>query len=546
MSAGGTPRPTPPERVAAALALWTDPAASAGWLLCDRHPGTAVAFTVLDGDARTDHTYDELRARSERCAAGLRELGIRPGDRVATLMGKGFDLVVVLLAIWRLGAVYVPLFTAFAPAAAGERLRRSAAVVLVADPGPHADLARAAAGATPCRVVVTDPAGAGLVGGTAGQRAQPGPPAVAVGGDGAFVHLFTSGTTGPPKGVVHPLAFMAGWDVYLEYAMGVTADDVYWCAADPGWGYGLYAGVLGPLSLGVHAVLVRGGFDVPATYRALAALGVSTFAAAPTAFRAMRAGPPPADRPAPARVSSAGEPLTGEINRWAPDALGVEVHDHYGQTEVGMVAAQHQHRDLARPLRRGSMGIESPGWRLAVLRADRDVPAAPGEVGRLAVDTTASPLMTFTGYHDDAESDRERFSADGRWYLTGDAASRDGTGELFFSARDDDVIITAGYRVGPSDVESVIGGHPAVAECAVVAGPDPIRGEIIEAFVVPRHPVPDESALVAELQALVRSRYAAHAYPRRVHLRRELPKTPSGKIQRFALRAECAAGAARR
>lgn len=149
--------------------------------------------------------------------------------------------------------------------------------------------------------------------------------------------------------------------------------------------------------------------------------------------------------------------------------------------------------------------------------------------------------MTFAGYHDDPVSDQERFSADGRWYLTGDAASRDGTGELFFSARDDDVIITAGYRVGPYDVESVIGGHPAVAECAVVAGPDPIRGEIIEAFVVPCARVTDEAVLTAELQEMVRTRYAAHAYPRRVHLRSELPKTPSGKIQRYALRAECVA-----
>jgi acetyl-CoA synthetase len=538
---GVTRRSSPADRVAAALARWSDPAANAAWLLCDRHPGAAVAFTVLDGDERADHTYDELRERSGRCAETLRDLGVRPGDRVATLMGKGFDLVVVMLGIWRLGAVYVPLFTAFAPAAIGERLRRSAAVALVTEPGPHADLAREAAEATPCRVVVAGPTGDGEGNGSGATGDGPAPPPVAVGGGGAFVHLFTSGTTGSPKGVVHPLAFMAGWDVYLEYAMGVTGDDVYWCAADPGWGYGLYAAVLAPLSLAVHAVLVRGGFDVATTYRTLTTLGVTTFAAAPTAFRAMRAGPPPSDRPAPTRLSSAGEPLTSEINRWTADALGAEVRDHYGQTEVGMIAAQHHHHDLARPLRSGSMGTESPGWRLTVLRADQDVPAAAGEVGRLAVDTSASPLMTFAGYHDDPVSDRERFSADGRWYLTGDAASRDVTGELFFSARDDDVIITAGYRVGPYDVESVIGGHPAVAECAVVAGPDPIRGEIIEAFVVPCDTVTDEAALAADLQETVRTRYGAHAYPRRVHLRSELPKTPSGKIQRYALRAECAA-----
>ena len=210
MRAGVTRRSSPADRVAAALAR-SDPAANAAWLLCDRHPGAAVAFTVLDGNERADHTYDELRARSGRCAETLHDLGVRPGDRVATLMDKGFDLVVVMLGIWRLGAVYVPLFTAFAPAAIEERLRRSAAVALVTEPGPHADLARKAAETTPCRVVVAGPTGGGEGKGPGSIGDDPAPPPVAVGGGGAFVHLFTSGTTGSPKGVVHPLAFMAGW-----------------------------------------------------------------------------------------------------------------------------------------------------------------------------------------------------------------------------------------------------------------------------------------------------------------------------------------------
>jgi acetyl-CoA synthetase len=174
---------------------------------------------------------------------------------------------------------------------------------------------------------------------------------------------------------------------------------------------------------------------------------------------------------------------------------------------------------------------------VVVLLDDADAPAPAGTVGRLAVDTTA-PLFAFTGYHDAPEKTAERLTADGRWYITGDTATADGDGALFFSSRDDDLIIMAGYRIGPFDVESVLGAHPDVAEAAVIGAPDELRGEVLEAFVVLRPGAIASQTLTEELQRLVKTKFAAHAYPRSVHYVDDLPKTPSGKIQRFLLRAQ--------
>ena len=235
------------------------------------------------------------------------------------------------------------------------------------------------------------------------------------------------------------------------------------------------------------------------------------------------------------RLSSAGEPLTAEVNEWAEPTLGLTVHDHYGQTELGMTIGYPHHPDLEVPVVAQSMGVALPGWAVTVLEEGSSTPADVGEPGLLAIEVAASPLMTFTGYAD-GRSTTQRFTADGAFYLTGDLAIRTADGTLRFSSRDDDVIIMAGYRIGPFDVESVLAQHDSVAECAVVAAPDPVRGEVIEAFVVLRADATATDDLTRELQDHVRTRYAAHAYPRRVHVVANLPKTPSGKIQRGELR----------
>lgn len=516
-------------RIASLAAEYAAPDASAASLLCDRHPADAVAvrFVPLSGPV-VDVTYGELARRSRRVAAGLRALGVKPGDRVASVVGKSVHLPALLLGIWRVGAVYVPLFTAFASDLVQDRLASADVRLVVTDAANASKVEGAVA-----TVVSESPTAAQLPWSAVFDAPDDGVADHVGGGTGELVHMFTSGTTGPAKSVIHTLAYCAGWEAYLEFALGVPRDAVFWCAADPGWAYGLYVSFVGPFARGIATTSAEGGFDAGRTWRILEQLGVTDFAAAPTIYRALRSGASESTWLGLRRASSAGEPLTPEVNDWARPALGLEVHDHFGQTELGMVLGFPHEAGLAVPVQDRAMGTALPGWRATVLAVDDDREAEPGQVGRLAI-AADSPFMTFTGY---LGSTSDRFSADRRWYLTGDLASRDQDGIFHFSSRDDDVIIMAGYRIGPGDIEAVIVTHPAVAECAVVAASDPLRGEVIEAHVVVLPGITPDENLTAELQDVVRTRYAAHAYPRRIHYPTRLPKTPSGKIIRSDLRA---------
>ncbi|WP_427118126.1 AMP-binding protein [Pseudarthrobacter scleromae] len=519
----------------ATIGLYSVAEACAAQLLCDGHDPQSVAFTIVEADLSSeDITYGQLRERSERGAAALAGLGVGPGDSVATLMGKSADLVVMLLAIWRRGAIHVPLFTAFAWPAIDLRIKASNAKVIITDSDQLTKIQD-----TTATVVV---AGAGRE--TPGLaltpllEAQPaGISAEAVGGDGTLVLIFTSGTTGTPKGVPVPLRALAAFRQYIELGLDVEPDDVFWNAADPGWAYGLYYGILGPLAAGRRSVLLHAGFSPELSFALLERFRVTNFAAAPTVYRALRS----TSRPTPGnvrlrRASSAGEPLTPEVITWAEETFGIPVRDHYGQTEHGMMIINAWSSRVRRPLRPGSMGHPLPGWTCAVLKNDCDEPAAPGEVGRVAVDVPASPLMWFTGYKDAPGRTAERFSHDRRWYITGDAGTVNEDGYYYFTARDDDIIIMAGYRIGPFEVESVLCTHPAVHESAVIGAPDELRGEVLEAFVVLTDNAVGNNALVSELQNHVKTNYAAHAFPRTIHFVDQLPKTPSGKIQRHILR----------
>ncbi|MBT2266074.1 AMP-binding protein [Rhodococcus erythropolis] len=512
------------------------PQADVAWLLCDRHPADRAALTVVDGPGSvTTWTYGELAEASRRVAAVLADTGVRRGDRVATVMGKSTDLVAVVLGIWRLGAVYSPLFTAFAREAVGSRLTDAAVTVVVAD---EDQLTKVPEGAWSVLVAGNDAADGLRARMAAANPAQI--TSVAVGGDSALVHMFTSGTTGKPKGVVHPVRYIAGWQGYLEFGLGVRANSTFWCGADPGWAYGLYTSIVAPLATGVPTILLQGGFSPETTWALLSELAVTDFAAAPTVYRGLRASTAEVpDGLALQRLSSAGEPLTPEVNEWAGRVLGLAVHDHYGQTELGMPIGFPHHPRLAWPLRDGAMGVALPGWTMTVLDEERDEPAPAGQSGRLAVAVADSPFMTFQGYVGGVGADR--FRADGTYFMTGDLASIDADGVVQFSSRDDDVIIMAGYRIGPFDVESTLLSHSAVDECAVVAAPDEVRGEVVEAFVVLARGTNATDELVAELQQWVKDNYAAHAYPRRIHVVDALPKTPSGKIQRAQLRRDRAA-----
>jgi acetyl-CoA synthetase len=326
-------------------------------------------------------------------------------------------------------------------------------------------------------------------------------------------------------------------ELYMTYGLDVRPEDVYWNAADPGWAYGLFYAVIGSMLIGRRGILLRAGFSAALTARVLTELGVTNYAAAPTVYRALRAMREQLPAVSLRCLSSAGEPLTPEVAAWAEKALGGRIRDHYGQTELGMTIVEGWHPAQSRPERLAGAGLPMPGFTLRVLALDADVEAPAGTLGRVAVDIAASPCMTFSGYWEDPGRSSERFSADGCWYFTGDAGTAYADGSLAVSARDDDVIVMAGYRIGPLEVENVIATHDAVAECAVIGAPDEIRGEVVEAFVVLRPGAEAGPALEAELQQLVKTGYASHAYPRRVHVVDALPKTPSGKIQRTLLRA---------
>lgn len=530
------------QRVNDLIALYSAPSCATAALLCDEHPDSDLAFRIVREDFSTkDISFGELRTRSEKLAHALYSEGFRPGDRIATLMGKSQEYLETILAIWRLGAVHVPLFTAFAGPAIELRLTSSGTKAVFSDAG-HLDKLKEIreTGKGENWVIISgekvydvDFRFEGLM-----DKGEPGYVPFVGTGETTFIEIYTSGTTGTPKGVPVPVKALASFRAYAEFGLNVRPDDVFWNAADPGWGYGLYFGILAVLTTGVSGLLYTGKFSADATFRILEQEKVTNFTAAPTVYRSLRTyeGKPPSI--CLRCASAAGEPLTPDVNRWAPEALGVEVHDHFGQTEAGMVINNHHHPELRQTVRPGSMGQPMPGWSAAILDESTLEPLGPGQPGLLAFDLSKSPMAWFNGYIDAPKKTAERLTPDGKWYLSGDIAQVDDDGMYYFSSRDDDVIIMAGYRIGPFEVESVLITHPAVVECAVIALPDELRGQVLEAVVALAEGFSPSDTLTKELQAKVKTEYAAHAYPRRIHYKSSLPKTPSGKVQRFRLRQE--------
>ena len=350
-------------------------------------------------------------------------------------------------------------------------------------------------------------------------------------GDDLFMMMSTSGTTGSPKGVPVPLSALTSILVYMRDCIDLRAEDRFWNLADPGWAYGLYYAVIGPLLMGHATTLYEGPFTVESTYRIVETHRITNLAGAPTAFRLMIAAGPEAAAKVKGKlrvISSAGEPLNPEIIRWCAEHLAAPIHDHYGQTENGIMVANH-HR-LRHAVQPGSAGFPVPGFRIAVIdEAGKELP--PNVPGVLAVDIARSPLMWFTGYWQ-----QETPAIGGGYYRTGDTVELEPDGRFSFIGRSDDVITSSGYRIGPFDVESALIEHPAVVESAVIGKPDPERTEIVKAFVVLRSGTEPSNALAEELSQFVKQRLSAHAYPREVEFVRQLPKTPSGKLQRFILR----------
>lgn len=501
----------------------------------DRHADgerIALYWEGANGESSV-HTFADLRDGAARFANFLKARGIGPGDRVAIMLPRIPELMIAALGIWRAGAVYTPMFTAFGPKAIEYRLERSAAKLVVTDRTNRPKLG-GIDNMPPIMVVARAPDDALALGDfdfhdeLASQEADFEP--VLRGADDPFLLMFTSGTVSSPKSLAVPHKALLSFIVYMKYAVGLRPGDKYWNMADPGWAYGLYYAVVGPLLLGNATHFSEGAFSVEGTYKMLEKYEINVLCSAPTAYRLLMAGGGDLADACEAQLRAAcaaGEPLNPEVIHWVADHLGCPVRDHYGQTEIAMVVNNHHGLNHHTPP--GSMGLSMPGFRVVIVD-DACNELGPGKPGRIAVDIDASPLYWFLGYEADPSP------IEGRYYITGDMAELDKDGCITFTGRDDDMISSAGYRIGPFDVESCLIEHEAVAESGVVGKADAERGEIVVAFVVlaPGHNgSPD---LARELQLYTRDRLSAHAYPREVVFVDELPKTPSGKIQRFKLR----------
>ena len=509
---------------------------NAAVVCCDQHAQNerkvALRYRNASGEG-CEWTFAELKLQSERLARLLTSLGVRKGDCVACLLPRSPELLITAFAAWRLGAVYQTLFTGFGPKAIEHRLQQARTKVIVTDAANRGNVSAT----LDVHIVNThaasgdhdfwkDEPGTGL-----------GVEPVTCTLDDPFLMMFTSGTTGLPKSLLVPVRAIAAFKRYMLDGIGLTAQDRFWNLADPGWAYGLYYSVIGPLALGFATTFYDGAFSVESTYATIGALAITSLAGSPTAYRMMigaGAGAASAVRGKLHAVSSAGEPLNPEVIRWFAEHLSVAVLDQYGQTELGMVLCNH--RGLSHSITVGSAGYASPGYHVAVLTSELQE-AGPCEPGMLALDRTRSPFMWFTGY-----LGRETTSFAGDWYLTGDTCERNDDGSICFVGRSDDVITTSGYRVGPFDVESALLEHEGVLESAVIGKPDAQRTEIIKAFIVLNDGYEASAALVDELQLHVRKRLSKHAFPREIAFVSSLPKTPSGKVQRFLLRNQEVAG----
>ena len=509
--------------------------------------GSHLAARFIDRNwTRVDLTYSDLRAGSNRLAHVLAGLGVRPGDCVATLLGRVPELYVTALGTMKLGAMFCPLFSAFGPEPLKTRLQIGRVCVLVtSDTFYRRKLAGIRDALPDLRhvLIVRDDPRAELPRDTQ-ELAQLMAPAAeefriaATRADDVALLHFTSGTTGKPKGVLHVHGAVVAHHATAKLALDLHPEDVYWCTADPGWVTGISYGLVGPLTRGVTMIVDREEFDPERWYELLSREKVSVWYTAPTAIRMlMKAGTPLARTrayPELRFMASVGEPLNAEAVVWGMDAFGLPFHDTWWQTETGAIMVANYASCEVRP---GSMGLAFPGVDAQVVRRRADggleVIDSPDEVGEIAL-RPGWPSM-FRGYLGDDARYRACF-VDG-WYLSGDLARRDRDGYFWFVGRADDVIKAAGHLISPFEVESALMTHPAVAQVGVIGLPDPIAGQSIKAFVELKSGVVPSEALQRALMAHARKLLGATIAPREIAFVEGLPRTRSGKIMRRLLRA---------
>jgi acyl-coenzyme A synthetase/AMP-(fatty) acid ligase len=479
--------------------------------LMERSPASRLGIVAVDGEAnRRDWHFGELIACSAGLSGAFAARGVERGDVVMTLVGNRVEWVLTLLACWRMGAVALPCNTQLRRHDLELRVAAANPKLCVSEESLLAELPDGVPAMTMAEVAeVLDE-----------DRPQATPAAIEpMEAEDPALIVFTSGTTGEPRGVVHAYRYLLGQRLQARHWLGSRQGELAWCTTATGWSKSARNVFLAPWLTGAAAVIHDGRFDPAERLDFAEALGVNVLCQAPTEYRMLAKRTALRRLPALRRLVSAGEPLDPETIAAFREATGLEPADGYGQTETGHVSG-----NLAgEPVRQGSMGKPLPGIEIRIVGSDA------GAVGELQLRAASSPTF-FSRY-----LDGERFEAE--WWQTGDLVRADADGYLFFEGRDDDIILSAGYRIGPFEVESALQSHPAVAEAAAVAAPDPERGSVVRAIVVPRDREPSEE-LARELQEHCKLATAPYKFPRIVEFVEQLPKTSSGKIRRAQLRQE--------
>ncbi len=501
----------------------------------------AIRWLAKDGSSR-DLTYADLKRETDRFAAMLRNLGVSPGDRVFSLLGRVPELYVTVLGTLKAGLVFSPLFSAFGPDPIRTRMEIGEASVLVTTKALYERKVAAWRDAIPSlkHVLLLDaeeaPAGAAGLRALLGSAEATFETARTKADDLALLH-FTSGTTGKPKGAMHVHEAVVAHHVTGRYALDFHADDIFWCTADPGWVTGTSYGIISPLTNGLTMIVDEAEFDAERWYDILEREQVTVWYTAPTAIRMlMRIGTGPLEGKDLSRLrfmASVGEPLNAEAVVWSQEVFGMPFHDNWWQTETGGIMIANY---AAMDVKPGSMGKPLPGIEAGVVEAEsgevREL-TEPQAVGELAL-RHGWPSM-FRGYLNNPERYAKAFA--GGWYLTGDLAMRDADGYFWFVGRADDMIKSSGHLIGPFEVESALMEHDAVAEAAVIGIPDERMGEVVKAFVQLHRGFEPSDSLKRAIMGHARSRLGPAVAPRDIAFREALPKTRSGKIMRRLLKA---------
>ncbi len=505
---------------------------------CDRHAADKGRLAIIHdrGDGTAEKwTFWELKRASDRFANALRALGVERGDRVAVLLSQSPQLPIAHIAAYKLGAVVVPLFALFGEEALRFRLGDSGAGVIVTDLEHFevvSTLREELEGLHHVVLTEGEISGVHTFDGLIRDASAAFEP-VATRPEDPAILIYTSGTTGEPKGALHGHGILLGHlpGVSLPHDLAPREGDLFWTPADWAWIGGLFDVLFPVLHWGLPVVSHRMlRFDPERAFDLMERWGVQNAFFPPTALKMMRAVSNPRGRweLELQTIGCGGEALGEEALDWAKEELGIVINEFYGQTECNLVLANC---GAIMPARPGSMGRPVPGHRVAVIDGEGNE-LGPGEQGEVAV-RRPDPVMML-GYWNNEEATRKKFTGD--WLKTGDLASVDEEGYFRFVGRDDDVISSAGYRIGPVEIEETLVKHSNVLMAAVVGKPDPVRGQVVKAFVVLREGSAAGEDLASELKELVKRRLGAHEYPREIEFVDELPMTPTGKVRRNVLR----------